>query len=136
MKEKACLDTGVITLFYTKDVSPKIERLIEDIQKEKIEALVARPVIIECYFHLCKNKGNLFAETCLNNFQSDIPHTLMDLNRALEFKAGALKCQYRDSLSYIDCATIALALQKNAILHTTEKELPDIPRLKVKKYYF
>ena len=136
MIERAFLDTGVITLYYAKDVLPRIEELFNRIKSGTIEAYVISPVIIEVYFQLCRKRGKVQAETSINNFNKDIPYILAQLDRSAEFKAGALKCEYRDKLSYADCMGITVALQFNATFHTTEKDLPPLARLQVEKYSF
>ena len=85
---------------------------------------------------LCRKRGKAHAETSINHFNKEIPHTLVQLDRGAEFRAGALKCEHRDILSYADCMGIAVALQLNATFHTTEKDLPPLARLRVKKYSF
>ncbi len=136
MLERAFLDTGVITLYYAMDVLPHIEELFNQIKAGTIEAFVISPVIVEVYYQLCRMQGKEHAETSINNFSKEIPHQLLQLDRSAEFKAGALKCEHRNTLSYTDCMGITMAQQMNATFHTTEKELPPLPRLRVKKYAF
>jgi len=135
--ERAYLDTGVITLYYSDEVPSKVEELFSQIISQNgIEAYVITAIIVEVYYKTCKFKGKERAENIINNFTKSIPHTLVQLDRSAEFKAGALKCEFRDKLSYADCMGIAIALQLNATFHTTEKEIPPIARLRVKKYSF
>jgi predicted nucleic acid-binding protein len=134
--ERGFLDTGVITLYYAKDVLPRIEELFNQIKAGTIEACVISPIIVEVYFQLCRKRGKAHAETSINHFSKEIPHTLVQLDRGAEFRAGALKCEHRAILSYADCMGIAVALQLNATFHTTEKDLPPLARLQVKKYSF
>ncbi|OLS13340.1 MAG: hypothetical protein RBG13Loki_3056 [Promethearchaeota archaeon CR_4] len=88
------------------------------------------------YFQLCRNRGKTHAETSINHFSKEIPHTLVHLDLGVEFRAGALKCEHREILSYADCMAIAVTLQLNATFHTTENDLPPLARLRVKKYSF
>ncbi|HMF31830.1 MAG TPA: PIN domain-containing protein [Candidatus Lokiarchaeia archaeon] len=136
MQEIACLDTGPIHLFFMKDCPEPIDSLIKKVQRREIMAFVAAPVLLEVFKHLCVGKGREYAESCLQTFQSKIPATITPLDIPLIFRAGSLKCQYREELSYIDCTAIALAIRERAILHTTEKELPKIKGLKTKVYNF
>ncbi len=136
MMERAYLDTGVITLYYAKDVLPRIDELFNQIKSGSIVGFVINAVIIEVYYQLCRKQGKEHAETSINNFTKEVPHQIIQFDRAGEFKAGALKCEHRNSLSYADCMGIAVALKLNATFHTTEKDIPSIPRLRVKKYIF
>ncbi|HMF34455.1 MAG TPA: hypothetical protein VKK79_23740 [Candidatus Lokiarchaeia archaeon] len=62
---------------------------MQTIKGGNCNAFIVSPVIAESYFQLCKLGGQQFAETCLNNFQRDIPHTMVTINRAIEYKAGS-----------------------------------------------
>ncbi|HME51304.1 MAG TPA: PIN domain-containing protein [Candidatus Lokiarchaeia archaeon] len=136
MSERAFLDTGVITLYYSEKVPTKVDELFNKIKSQEIEAYVINAVIVEAYYNTCKMKGKERAENIINNFTKNIPYILVQLDRSAEFKAGALKCEFRKKLSYADCMSIAVALQLNATFHTTEKDLPSIARLKIMKYGF
>ncbi|MGQ4875850.1 MAG: type II toxin-antitoxin system VapC family toxin [Promethearchaeia archaeon] len=137
MSNNACLDTGVITQYYAKDVPPEIKKLMNSIKSGKIRAHVLTPILVEVYYNICKLKGKEVAQNQIASFFYEIPFKLVSLDKSLILKAGILKCQYRKQLSYNDCYAIAYALNNNMTFHTTEKELKKIlPNLKVKEYRF
>lgn len=132
-----CLDTGIITLLYSKDTPQSILQLFENIKKEKFEAHVISPIMAEVFYHICKLSGKSAAETILATFLNTYPIKLVNLNQSLIIKAGLLKCQHTKILSYNDCSAIAYALNKKLTFHTTEKDIGKIlPTLKLKSYSF
>ena len=136
-KNIICLDTGMITLLYSKDTPQSILQLFKKIKEETIEAHVLSPLLTESFYHICRLSGKVAAETILASFLNTYPIKLVNLNQSLIIKAGVLKCQHTKILSYNDCFTIAYALNKRLIFHTTEKEIGKIfPTLKLKTYSF
>ena len=137
MGRTVCLDTGMITLLYSKDAPQPILQLFKNIKEEKIEAHVLSPLMAESFFHICKLSGKVAAETILATFLNTFPIKLVNLNQSLIIKAGLLKCQHTKILSYNDCFAIDYALNKKLIFHTTEKNIGKIfPTLKLKLYSF
>jgi len=137
MGKQACLDTGVITLLYSKDPPKPILMLFKDIKEKALDAHIVSPIIAEAFYHICKLSGKMVAETTIATFLNTYPINLINLNQSLIIKAGLLKCQYSQDLSYNDCYAIAYALNKKLTLHTTEKGLGNlIPHLKLKSYTF
>jgi predicted nucleic acid-binding protein len=136
MTLRICLDTGPITLHFTKDEPKEISILMNDIKHQKTEAYVISPILVEVFKHLCIAKGKLFAESSISALQKNYPLIFVSLTNDIILKAGGLKCQYRRILSYFDCLVIAYALNERLVLHTTEKELPSIQNLRVKKYQY
>ena len=135
MGKQACLDTGVITLLYSKDPPKPILKLFKDIKEKTLDAYIVSPIIAEAFYHICKLNGKAVAETTIATFLNTYPINLINLNQSLIIKAGLLKCQYSQDLSYNDCYAIAYALNKKLTLHTTEKGLGNlIPNLKLKSY--
>lgn len=132
-----CLDTGMITLLYSKDTPGQILQLFKNIKEENIEAHVLSPLMAESFYHICKLSGKVAAETILATFLNTYPIKLVNLNQSLIIKAGLLKCQHAKILSYNDCFAIAYALNKKFTFHTTEKSIEKIfPTLKLKTYTF
>jgi len=136
-----CLDTGVISIFFSNNPTNQVKNLMKEIQKHKISAYLPKPVLIEAFFHVCKNDGKENAKITLVNFLEKFPLNLIEFDRNLIIHAGQLKCQHRNILSYIDCMGIAIALNRKIPFHTTEKTLKKIPnkvleKLKVVKYSF
>jgi len=109
---------------------------MDKVRKDSENTLIAKEILIEVYKHLCVLKGNSYAESVLQSFFRTYNVKLIDLTHELIIKAGKLKCQHQAKLSYNDCIVIAISLQKGAIFHTTEKNLPAIPHLRVKTYKF
>ncbi len=137
MVKNVCLDTGMITLLYSKDTPQPILQLFKNIKTEKIQAHVLSPLLAESFFHICKLSGKVAAETILATFLNTYPIKLVNLNQSLIIKAGLLKCQHAKILSYNDCFAIAYALNKKFTFHTTEKDIGKIfPTLKLKTYSF
>lgn len=137
MGKQICLDTGIITLLYSKDQPEEISKLFTQIMKNEIEAHVVSPIMTESFYHICKLIGKGAAETTVVTFLNTYPIKLINLNQSLIIKAGLLKFQYYQELSYNDCFAIAYALNKKLAFHTTEKNLKKIlPNLNVKSYIF
>lgn len=137
MGKQICLDTGPITLFYSKDPPQAIITLFKQIKERTIEAHVVSPIITESYYHICKLEGKIAAEYKIASFLNTYPIKLINLNQSLIMKAGVLKCQHSKELSYNDCFVIAYTLNKKYTLHTTEKGLKKIlPQLKLQTYKF
>lgn len=136
-KNAICLDTGMITLLYSKDNPRPIFRLFEKIKEKEIEAHILSPLIAEAFYHICRLSGKVAAETIIATFLNTYPIKLVNLNQSLILKAGLLKCQHPNILSYNDCFAIAYALNKKLRLHTTEKRFGEIfPTLKLKTVSF
>ena len=70
---KACLDTGIIALFYSKDAPKPILKLMKEIKEEKIEAYIVLPIITEVFFHICKLNGKVAAESTIASFLNSYP---------------------------------------------------------------
>lgn len=137
MGKQICLDTGIITLLYSKDQPEEISKLFTQIMKNEIEAHVVSPIMTESFYHICKLIGKVAAETTVATFLNTYPIKLINLNQSHIIKAGLLKFQYYQELSYNDCFAIAYALNKKLAFHTTEKNLKKIlPNLNVKSYIF
>jgi len=137
MGKQICIDTGVITLLYSKDTPQPVQNLFKHIKENKIEAHVLSPIVTEAFYHICKIEGKVAAETKIASFLNSYPIKLVNLNQSLIIKAGLLKCQHAKVLSYNDCFAIAYALNKKFTFHTTEKGLRKIlPNLKLKTYNF
>jgi hypothetical protein len=131
-----CLDTGPICLYYQKNPPDEINILIKNVKSKKISVLLCNIMFVEVFKHLCIAGGKDYAANCIRSFQLNVPYKSISLTTDLIIEAGVLKCQYRKNLSYNDCISISIALKSNAEFHTTEKDLPDIPRLRVIKYKF
>jgi predicted nucleic acid-binding protein len=132
----AILDTGIIVLYLSANPHQKILELIENIKKQNIYAKTTPSVLSEAFKHICIKKGKAHAKISLVSFQSEVPIEIESISNQLAFEAGSIKCQYRDQLSYTDCTLIALAVYNKGTLHTTEKSLPDISKLKIETYIF
>ncbi len=130
------MDTGPITLLFMEDAPEKVTTLFAKISNGDYIAHVVPPVIAEAYKHICVLRGKLVAQASMAKVLNDYPIKLVEMAPSLLFKAGSLKCSYRNELSYTDCFVIAHALLDHAEMHTTEKDFPDIPSLKVRKYAF
>ncbi len=136
MAKRACLDAGPISLYYQKNPPEEIKALIKNIKNKNISAFVCDVVFVEVFKHLCIAGGKDYAANCIRSFQINVPYKSFSLTTEIIIEAGLLKCQYRKNLSYNDCLSITLALKNNAEFHTTEKDLPEIPQLRIVKYKF
>lgn len=119
-----------------KNTPREITLLMDKVKKDSENTFIAKEILIEVYKHLCVLKGTSYAESILQSFYRTYNVKLIDLTHELIVKAGKLKCRHRTRLSYNDCIAIAISLQKGAIFHTTEKNLPAIPHLRAKTYKF
>ncbi len=136
MKSKACLDTGVITLFYSENPPNSINDLILEIEKGITEAYTFFPLLVESIFQICKLEGKDPATQKISNFTNEYPINFVPLDFNLSIKAGLLRCQHR-KLSYNDCIAVAFCLNNKITLHTTKKKLKElIPNLSLKTYPF
>ncbi|NVM04739.1 MAG: PIN domain-containing protein [Candidatus Helarchaeota archaeon] len=133
---RACLDAGVISLYYQKDPPKDILDLMRKIKAGKILATVPNVVLVEVFKHLCVAGGKDYAAGSIRSFKHKISPQLMHLTPELILDAGLLKCQFRTKLSYNDSIVIATALKEKATLHTTEKNFPKIRNLKIFTYDF
>ena len=52
MKNKACLDTGIITQLYSKEPPKSILHFMDSINAGKIEAYVLSPIIVEALSYM------------------------------------------------------------------------------------
>jgi predicted nucleic acid-binding protein len=137
MIPRICLDAGMITQYYARDCPAGISAVFDEIKKGKMKAFVPMVILIEAFYHMCKLKGKDVAEANMNNFMEIVPVEVVQVEKDIMFKAGALKCQLRRVLSYNDCIVIALALNQRLTLHTTEKEFKaKVPSLKVVEHSF
>ena len=136
MSSGVCFDAGVIYLYYQKNPPQKIDELMQDIKEKKLTGFISSVILVEVYKHLCVSEGKDYADSCIRSFLNNLRPQLVDLTPELILRAGQLKCQYRNKLSYNDSIIIAISLDKKATLHTTEKELPEIKGLKSVKYDF
>lgn len=136
MIKEITLDTGPISLYLMEDASVKINILFEKIARGEIISHVVPPVISEVYKNICVHRGKVIAQSSVVTILNDYPIQVVDMAASLLFKAGSLKCSYRDVLSYTDCFVVAHALLNHFEIHTTDKKIPDIPNIKIVKYNF
>ncbi len=136
MKRRVCLDTGPISLYFSKSPPIQIQKLFQEIQVKKVDAFIVSPVLTEVFKHLCIKNGKQFAQTCINNLYERFPVAIVPITKSLTMKAGSLKCHYRTKLSYVDCFILAFGLIEGIPVHTTEKDLPQIPKLKIITYTY
>lgn len=136
MARRVCLDAGPISLYYQKDPPKDIELLMQKIKKKEISVFLPNVILVEVYKHLCLASGKDHADSCIRSFLHNFKVQNISLTTDIIIKAGELKCQYTKKLSYNDCIVIACSLKYNAELHTTEKSLPKIQKLRIKPYDF
>jgi predicted nucleic acid-binding protein len=136
MVKEICLDTGVITLFFMKNPPPEISDLFNSFIAKTFLPHILPPVMIEAYKHFTLARNKAFAQQCINTFLETYPHVLVQFDKALILKTGELKVDFSSELSYVDASLIAYALLNKMELHTTEKDFPEIPRLKAIQYRF
>ena len=134
--KKISLDTGIISLYLAKDVPQNITRLFQTIEENKIKAFTVSVILTEVYKHLCVQNGKFYAESVLISFLQKGLIEVAEINHSIVIKAGELKCKYRKTLSYNDCFLLAFSLLNSYEVHTTEKSVPSIYKLKVVPYIF
>ena len=141
MKPKVCIDTGILSIFFSKESTPEVDKLMERILNQSLECYILKPVLCEVFFHLCQLKGKDEANSMIMTFIRKYHPILVDLDEGLILETGLLKCQHHTHLSYIDCMSIGFCLNEKIPFHTTEKHLKSIPqnvlqKLNVVKYFF
>jgi PIN domain nuclease of toxin-antitoxin system len=110
---------------------------MKKIKSRDIIAYVVYPILVEIYYQICRLSRQDAAEAHVASFLHNYPVRLVNLNKSLIFKAGKMKCQHSNILSYFDCLAIAFSLNKKITLHTTEKNVGEIfPDLKLEEYFF
>ena len=139
--QKICLDAGILSLFFSKNVPPKVNLLMESIKTKKIECFILKPVLCEVFFHICQLRGRDEANEKIISFIRKYTPNLVELDESLILETGYLKCHHRTTLSYIDCMSIGFCLNEKLPFYTTEKNLKNIPnsllsKLKVVKYNY
>ena len=137
MGKQICVDTGLVSLLYSKDCPREVDLLFKRVKQNKVEAHIVSPILSEVFYHICKKMGKQAAAVRVASFLNRHPIKVIPLNQSLILKAGELKCKHAQQLSYNDCFAISYALNKKLTFHTTEKELNKIlPTLKLKTYMF
>jgi hypothetical protein len=135
------LDTGVVTLYLSQNPPKEIISLFHAIKKGTYEAYILNYVLLQTFKHLCKKLGVDSTRTIINSFISQVPLVNIEITPDLITKAGILKCQHSEILSYIDCMLLAFGMNNKMPFHTTEKRLKKIPnhmiqKLTIVKYRF
>ncbi len=138
---RICLDAGILGIYFSAICTDKVSTLINRIKSGKDEAHVLKPVLSEAFFNICKIQGKDKANQSITSFTRSIPIVQVDLDESLVLSTGLLKCQHRDTLSYIDCMSIAYCINNKVEFHTTEKTMKRIlletaKKLKVCTYRF
>ncbi len=137
--ERICLDAGVLGIFFSTDCTQQVQELMNGIKNQTYQAHVLKSVLCESYYHVCEVNGREIATVQLSSLVRRYPLILVDLDESLIYFTGLLKCQHKNTLSYIDCMSIAYCLNNHIPFHTTEKTLTKIlantlQKLKVVKY--
>jgi predicted nucleic acid-binding protein len=78
---KICLDAGVIALFFEKKPSEQIQRLKNEIQNEKTQIYLLKPVLCEVFYHLCRINGKEAAKVQIIAFLTNYKPTMVGLYR-------------------------------------------------------
>ena len=96
--EKIELDTGVISLYLTQDITEEIKTLFSKIKSGTIEAYCVKPILTEVFYHLCQKRGLESAKAIFFAFLTQTPLIKIDLTEDLIARAGTLKYQCKDRL--------------------------------------
>ncbi len=128
-------------MYFSADCTGKVTALMHRVHAGKDEAHVLKPVLCEAFFNVCKLRGKDEANRSITSFTHSFPVIQVDLDESLVLFTGLLKCQHRDTLSYIDCMSLAYCINNKIEFHTTEKKLKRIlpetfNKLKVVSYQF
>ena len=139
MKNVICIDTGIFSIFFSEDCTPRVSTLMARIKKGDLVGHMISPILSEIFYHVCKVYGQDQARILVSSVLEDYCIEIIDPDKPLLFTAGLLKCQHRTILSYNDCMSIAYSLKMKLEFHTTEKKLKEIPsnvlqKLKTVKY--
>jgi predicted nucleic acid-binding protein len=120
---RICLDAGILGIYFSPNCTSKVTALIDRIKAGTDEAHMLKPVLSEAFFNICKVKGKDKANQSITSFTRSVPIIQVDLDESLILFTGLLKCQHRDTLSYIDCMVLAYCINNKLVFHTTEKTL-------------
>ena len=71
------MDTGLITLLYSKNPPKEISQLFKEIEMEKFEGHIVSPIISEAFYHICNINGKVAAESAIASFLYKYPIKLM-----------------------------------------------------------
>lgn len=130
MKNKIFLDTGVISLYQSKNRETIKE--IDSKRKKKVSFISSELNYIELFNHLCREKGLINAQIIMENLRRGTIVKFFPLSENTSILAGELKCRY-DFLSIVDAIICAEALSRNIFIYTTESRLKEVKNLKFKK---
>jgi hypothetical protein len=131
MKNEIFLDTGIISLYQSKDENIFSE--ITKIRKESINFISSELNYIELFKHICKEKGKITAQIVMENLRNSKIVKFIPVFDKISLLAGELKCT-NPNLSLVDSVVCAEALTRNIFVYTTETRFIDVKRLKVKTF--
>jgi predicted nucleic acid-binding protein len=138
MTLEICMDTGVITQYFSKDPPTQIIELFKTIKAKNYQVYLTPNVLMEAYVNLAKLTGGTdYAEQSISSFMHKFQINIINFDQSLIFKASKIKTLYPHVFSYVDCSLIAFSLNNKITLHTTDKEIKKkFPQLKIITYNF
>ena len=128
--KKYVIDTGVLFLHLIDD--ERVRPYFKEINEGRAKAFICDINLAEYYYKTCEKLGREIADVRYN--QTRVLINPVSTNQDLTREAGKIKCKYRDKLSLADCFALALSKIKGAILLTTDSDLAEIKKVKVKHF--
>jgi len=128
--KKYVIDTGVLFLHLIDD--ERVRPYFKEINEGRAKAFICDVNLAEYYYKTCEKLGREVADVRYNQIRVLI--NPVSTNQDLTREAGKIKCKYRDKLSLADCFALALSKIKGAILLTTDSDLAEIKKVKVKHF--
>ena len=121
---------ALLVLFRKESGYEKVIEVLEEVGSDKAEGFIAAVNIGEIYYITFRKQGRFKADMAVEAVKS-LKLEIEDADLELSLKAANFKAQYK--MSYADCFAAALALQKDAVLVTGDKEFKQLEKkIKIK----
>ena len=130
------LDTFAFTMFFKKEPGyEEVKALLEDIENNRKTAFISAITLTELFYIFARYKEENFARAVLGYVKSS-NIIVIPISGQIAEKAGELKFRYggrriKKGLPIADCIIAATALEKDAMLVTSDDHYKKIKNLKI-----
>jgi len=116
-------DTGPLFLYFGESVRAK--KLLDEVQRGRVEGSTCEPNLAELYYKTCEKMGR---ETARIRYLSIRRSKVIVFapDETLSRSAGELKCKHRGKLSLVDAYALALAKERGATLITSDPRISEL----------
>lgn len=114
---------AIIAYFEDEAGATKVERILEQAEKAKINLAMSIVNWGEVYYSMYRSKGKEKAEEALL-IMEQLPIRVVDIDRDIAYQAAQLKAIH--SIAFGDCFAAALALIRNYPIVTGDKEFKEL----------